>query len=136
MPSPDRQLIYINPTDLHDHWPLIKTGLEEVKKRSKDVWIPEDVYSALRSGASTLHIGYDGEDYDGFVVLNQIQEYDGARLFIWIAYGAGQNVVAKYMGEIEQMARRINAKGIRLASSRKGWCKYFTPITTIYEKEI
>ena len=136
MSSIDRKLTYINPAELHDYWPLVKEGLEAVRNRVSDTWIAEDVYAALRSGVSTLHIGYDGEDYDGFVVLSQMQDYDGPKLFIWIAYGKGKNVVERYMAEIEKMARKINARKIRVSSTRKGWSKYFTPITTIYEKEV
>ena len=134
MSSPDGKLTYIDPVDLHDYWPLILEGLKKVQKHS-DGWIPEDVYACLRAGTSTLHIGYEGEDYEGFVILTPMQEFDGKKLNIWIAYGTG-GVVKKYLPEIEMMARRIGAKAITLASPRKGWARMFKPITTLYKKEL
>lgn len=122
-------MIYVPSGDIHKHWRSIKTGLQKVLKKSPSNWIPEDVYSALRAGTSTLHLVDEG-----FLVLTPKQDYDGMTLFVWIAYGEG-DVFEKYMPELEVMARQINARRIRFESTRD-WSKRFRYVTTVYEKEL
>ena len=130
-------MIYIPPTELHAHWDLIKPGLETIRQKIDGDWIPEDVYSALRAGTSTLHLGYNDDEYEGFIVLTPTPDYDGMTLFVWCVYSpTDSNVLERYWHELEQMGRNINAKKIRFYSPRKGWSKMFKPVTTIYEKEI
>jgi hypothetical protein len=125
-------LISIHPAELHDVWPWVQEGLLKVKKKTQADWIPEDVYSAIRNGTSTLHLGNQDE---GFLVLTPRNDWDCKTLFIWIAYGEG-NVYEKYLPEIEQIAKSINARRIRFESSRKGWGKRFDYVTSIFEKEL
>lgn len=130
-------MIYVSPLELHETWPLIKPGLEIVIKKSKADWIPEDVYSALQTGNSTLHLLYNVDEYEGFVVLTPTKGYAGMTLFVWCAYSpTNTDVVSRYYPDIEKIARNIFAKKVRFASTRKGWSKMFTPVTTIYERKV
>ena len=129
-------MIYVPPQDLHSTWNVIKPGLEQILKKMPSEWIPEDVYSALQAGTSTLHLCYDSDSYEGFVVLTPMSDYDGMTLFIWCGYSHCGNAIEKYFPEIEDLARTMNAKRIRFASPRKGWAKTFSPKTVIYEKEV
>jgi hypothetical protein len=130
-------MIYVAPQELHETWSLVKAGLEEVARKIDADWMPEDVYSALKAGVSTLHLGYNNEEYEGFLVLTPTPDYDGMTLFIWCAYSAtDNNVLERYWEELEQMGRNIKAKRIRFHSPRKGWAKRFKPVATIYEKEL
>lgn len=130
-------MIYVSPQELHDTWPLIKPGLEEVIKKIDAEWIAEDVYSALQSGTSTLHLGYNSDEYEGFIVLTPTPDYEGTTLFIWCVYSpTNTNVLERYWPDIEQMARKISARKVRFSSPRKGWAKMFKCVTMIYEKEI
>ena len=96
----------------------------------------EDIYMALRNCTSTLHLAYDGDEYDGFVVLTETPDYDGLTLYIWAAYCPTEDAVTRYLPTIKEMARSIGAKRIRFASPRKGWAKRFKAITTIYQEEV
>lgn len=129
-------MIYVNPSELHDIWPLIRRGLEIVAKKSEADWIPEDIYMALRQGKSTLHIDYNGDEYDGFVVITETPDYHGLTLYIWAAYCVTHNAIDRYLPTIKEMARSVGAKKIRFGSPRKGWAKRFKAITTIYEEEV
>ena len=120
---------YVDPVNLHEHWPDVRKGLESILQRHPQDWIPEDVYSAVQAGTSTLHL-FD----EGFVVLTPLKDYGGMTLFIWIAYGQG-DVYESWMPQIEDMARKINAKRIRFKSSRK-WGKRFDYVTSIYERKL
>jgi hypothetical protein len=136
VPGINRQLTYVNPQELHDYWPLVLDGLKVVQGNSSDGWIPEDVYTCIRNNTSTLHIGYEGDEYVGFVVLTPTPNFDGMRLNVWCAYSVGQNVVEKFLPEIKKMARNIGAKMVTFGSPRKGWAKRFKELTTIYYEEV
>ena len=123
-------MIHVPPSDLHRHWQYVKEGLKKVKQKSYSNWIPEDVYSALRNGTSTLHL-FNG----GFLVLTPQNDFDGVTLFVWIAYGEG-DVWKKHAPEVEQMAKNMNAKRIRFHSSRDGWGRRYKKVASIYEKEL
>jgi len=130
-------LIHVPVERLHEDWPLIKEGLEKIIEKIKPDWIPEDVYHALRSNVSTVHLGYNGDEYEGFIVLTPTPDYDGVVLFIWCVYSPSRtNVLETYYEEVVQMARKIGAKKLRFASPRKGWSRMFEPVTTIYEREV
>ena len=123
-------MIYVAPVDLHKYWNQVRQGLEQVRRKSQADWIPEDVYSAIQSGTSTLHVADEG-----FFVLTPRNDFNGVTLFVWIAYGEG-NVFEKYEPQLEQMARQIKARRIRFESSRRGWSKRYKYVTSIYEKEL
>lgn len=112
---------------MHEHWPEVREGLEKVLEKCPQDWIPEDVYFALQTGSSTLHL-FD----EGFVVLTPLKDYGGMTLFVWIAYG---EIYEKHMPELEDMARQVNAKRIQFKSTRK-WDKRFDYVTTIYERKL
>lgn len=113
---------------------MIKPGLEVVRKRSGD-WRCEDVYAAILSGSSTLHIADKDGDYGGFVVLSPLKTLSGLVLHITAAYSTGTRKITDYIPEIEQMARNIGAKRVTLSSTRN-WGKYFPYKHSVYAKEV
>lgn len=135
-------LTFVPPNELHDYWDLVKPGLEIVRQKSSDGWLCEDVYTELRAGRSTLHIGDVEGDYAGFVVLTPTQGYDSMRLFIWAAYNAtDKDMIKEFLPELKSMAKKIKAKKLTFSSCRKGWDKRmaqygFEPTFTRYDLEI
>jgi len=123
-------MIYVPPAELHRCWGFVKKGLNRVLSKSQGNWIPEDVYTALRNGTSTLHL-FEG----GFVVLTPKNDFDGVTLFVWIAYGKG-NVYEEQMPKLREIAKHMKARRIRFESSRPGWERRFKYVTTVYEEEI
>lgn len=134
-------LQWINPINLHDHWDTIKEGLEKLS-RIGDNWLPEDVYSEIKTGTSFLHIGYQDNEYKGFLVTQHIQSRSGIELNIWVCYSYGRSedkLLESAMPTVEQWARNINAKRITFYSPRKGWLRKdfgFKPQTTKFSKEV
>jgi hypothetical protein len=135
--NPDRQLIYINPADLHPYWMMIKDGVEAVQSH-QDAWIVEDVYHAIRAGISSLYIGFLDGEYVGFLVVTPQQNYDGMQLFIWCCYAkTDHDPIQLFSNDLKEIAEQVQAKRILFGSSRKwerrlsehGW----KPLTTIYE---
>lgn len=128
-------LRYVDPIDLHDAWNTIVPEIENLYQEQSDGWMPEDVYSCLRAGTSTLHLAYN-DDYEGFVVLTLQQHFHGKVLHIWCGFGVGNSMAERYLPEIEIMAKQMGAKEITLSSKRRGWAKYLSPGMTMYRKDV
>ena len=111
MGNDHKQLTFVPPNELHDYWDLIKPGLQKVKEHSSDGWMEEDVFSELRAGRSTLHIG-DVDGYAGFIILTPQQAFDCAVLFIWCCYSVDPkvDVVEIFFPELRKMARQMKAR--------------------------
>lgn len=108
---------YINPADLHKAWFSIRQGLEVVLERTGEEYLPEDVYSSIKSGASHLYL-VDG----GFTVLiNSKNQYSNEPvLFIWILYSNTQDDLAdEFYDELKKMAKHIGASKITWNSPRR-----------------
>lgn len=134
---------YIQPNQIRDFWPLVREGMEEVKANSKTGWIVEDMYMALVNNHSTLHIGYVGNEYRGFMVLTPTQDYNGTNLHVWATYcnKQGFDLMSSGIVEINELACRIQAKTITFDSPRKGWEKQaqkldFEPVSTRYARAV
>ena len=133
----DGELRHVPPQDLHAYWPFIKPGLEEVRSRSVDGWIAEDVYSAVRTGSSTLHVAFVDSSYAGFCVLTVMQGYSSKALHIWCAYGVkGMNVVDRFEKDLIRIALNAGCRKLTLLSNRKGWGRRYKAVQTVFEKEL
>ena len=122
-------LRYIPPSELSDHWDLIKPGLEKVRSRSGD-WRCEDVYASILEGSSTLHIA-DTDGYGGFVVLSPLKSISGKSLHITAAFSNGARSIDEYLPELKNMASNIGAK--LTFSSKRNWSRHFKYKTKVYE---
>ena len=122
-------LRYIPPNELSVWWEEVKPGLEIVKKRSGN-WLCEDIYTAIKTGVSTLHLVSHG-----FVVLTPLTNLSGKSLEITAAYSSGGVDIFNYLPELERMARAIGAREL-VFSSKRNWGKFFTPKCTVYSKEV
>jgi hypothetical protein len=131
----------VHPDELQDVWDLIWPGLKKVERHSASHWIPEDVYHAIKSGASVLHLCYVDGDYCGFTVSNLVQNFDGKVLHFWIVYNDSKvDIIKTFMPDVESMAHRAGAKRITFWSPRK-WERRikaygFVPAQTEFVKEL
>jgi hypothetical protein len=131
----------VKPDDLQDVWPLIQPGLLKVLKHSTDNWIPEDVYHAIKSGQSVLHLVYVEGDYCGFTVSTLVTTFDGKALHFWIVYNASKvDIIKTFMPEVERLARAAGARRVTFWSPRR-WERRlkrygFLPTQTEFVKEL
>ena len=130
----------VHPEELHKVWDLVSEGLKKVLRHSVSRWIPEDVYHAIRSGNSVLHMVYvDG--YCGFTVSTLVNAFDGKELHFWIVYNASKvDIIEQFMPEVERIARNAGAKRITFWSPRR-WERRikrygFLPTQTEFVKEL
>ena len=136
-------LTWIKPNDLHDHWPQIKEGLKQVRKYGSNEWMPEDVYMSIKMGESHLHVGYDGEQYLGFIVTQTQKTHKGAALHIWAVYSQAKdfNLLREVMPTLKEWAGNVSAHKLTFSSNRHGWKKAaeklgFEETVTWYEQEL
>jgi hypothetical protein len=135
-----KQLVQIAPADLAAVWSRVRPGLESMDKA--DGWIPEDVYCSLKLGHATLYLVTIDEVEHGFLVLRALQDYDGARLHIWVLHSTtGVDVMAAFSDELDEMGRRIGAKKLTFGTTRRGWAKTapkygFSQLEVIWQRSI
>lgn len=138
LPLPDGELmlIYIAPDNLHEHWPLVRTGLQRILDRTHDRWLPEDVYLMLKGGTAALFVQDNGK---GFAVMQNNRGWDGNELFIFAGYSTdGHQIVLKEIEAIKDIARQYGCKRIKFQTRRRGWEKAaqeigYEPTMTEYE---
>lgn len=82
---PPVTIIPIKPADLHQYWPFLERGLNDIVRKVKPDWIPPDVYSALRAGSATVAIACRGDHQLGFVIYYRQERSwcNKADLFVW-----------------------------------------------------
>lgn len=115
----------IPPKDLIYEWERVRAGLVEVKKATTDDWLPEDVYMSIKQGGAALYVGEDDHgDYLGFVVLRLTPTFHGSRLDVWAAHSATNTpLLARFLPEIEAVARQAGAQSIGFTSARHEWAR-------------
>jgi len=120
----------------------VREGLQKVKTKSKERWLIEDVYTAIRTKRSTLYIARDDNRQIGFFVAEMsIEPFSNEPvLFVWCLFGPHSlQYTDACIAYLEQIAHSIGAKRIRF-TGRRGWAKVlkdrFTPVRTIYEREL
>lgn len=81
-------LFELKPDQLHQWWPLLKRGLDEIKRKIGPDYIPEDIYAALRNGQTSCVIAQRSSRPLGFVVYyKQLRPFSARpELFIWAAW--------------------------------------------------
>lgn len=83
------QIAQVDPVRLHQHWPFLKRGVDEVIRKSKHTrWWPEDVYAAVQSRQAAAYIVAHHEQQVGmFIVHPQVVPFSGdTELFLWIMW--------------------------------------------------
>jgi hypothetical protein len=141
-PPPQPRFCLIEPGELRHAWAFVRPALDTLDR--PDGWLPEDVYLLLRSNGATLYLIYDKTGSPaGFFILRLIQDFDGARVHIWIlhAVDADFDVMAEFDDELQQLARRAGAVRLTFSTNRPGWHKVapkygFSPREITYEKPV
>ncbi len=128
--------------DLQLVWGVILPGLKKVQERNRSHWIVEDVYTSIRTGHSTLHIGYVNGDYEGFMVLTPSSTWDGRVMHIWCVFSKGEHdLMDIFAPNLDVIARSYGAKRVTFWGP-KAWERYgiarhgFTAMQVEYVKEL
>jgi hypothetical protein len=110
---------FVPQQQIRDYWPLIRPGLDEIKTKSPENWIVEDVYVDLFNQKSMMWIALKNKQFAGFFVLQPL----GHELHIWAAWTVENDyqVVEKGLQFIKNMAKNTNARFVTFSSHRRGW---------------
>lgn len=122
---------FITVPELYHVWKDVRKGLWAIKDKCKEKWIPEDVYVSLVSGKSQLFL-LD----NGFVIVYVRKTWDGDELFVWCAYSDDGDAIEKYEPDVMELAKKAGAIRIAFESPRNWRNHGYTPIATIYVKEV
>lgn len=110
---------FVPQQEIRNWWPTIKPGLDEIKQKSPEPWIVEDVYVDLFNQKSMLWIALENMHFVGFFILQPL----GHEVHVWAAWTLENDyqVVEKGLQFIKNMARNSNAKYLTFSSHRRGW---------------
>lgn len=129
-------MIHVPANEIDQHWPRVAAGLARIIARTQPAWTAGDVLCALASGGAFLFL----VGADGFVILQRFAGDDGkGMLFVLASAGKdwGGDRPAVY-AEIEEVARRMQCRVIRMISPRAGWQRdpYWSLVGHVYEHEV
>lgn len=123
----------VQPTFLHKVWPSIREELASIG--APDYFIPEDVYTACKTGEAALFILNAHDQRIGWVVLKVI----GSDLHIWMLYSkSGYDVLDLFRKDLMKIAETAKATMLTFGTKRRGWDKVaprhgFTVRQTVWE---
>lgn len=123
--------------EIRSEWPFVREHLAKVLRKSKEPWIPEDVYAALIAGTDALLIAEcAGEKVGALVVRKEIEQWSGKPyLFLWcISLESG--FYDQTYAELANFARSVGVKSIRGESPRLGWNGRARLLSATYEVEV
>ncbi len=86
---------FIPQQEIRNWWATIKPGLDEIKLKSPEPWIVEDVYVDLFNQKSMLWIALENKHFAGFFVLQPL----GHELHIWAAWTVENDYIIKLNDE-------------------------------------
>ena len=121
--------------DVRDVWDEIRPGLDHTQRKIGAPWRPEDVYSACVAGRAFV---YTGEP--GFIVVQpQNNAITGKpELFLWVAYARGQDNIATFQDQVDEIAIEHGFDRIVMWSNRPGFEKVpgWEAVATVFQREL
>jgi len=105
--------------ELRNWWPSLRAGLNKIKTKSTENWIPEDVYTDCWNQKAMLWVVLKNNHFYGFFILQPM----GEELHVWAAWTLENDyqVVQKGLQFIKNMARDGGFKYLTFSSHRPGW---------------
>lgn len=102
----------------HDHWGWILKHLERIGTQAKIPGFVGRTKALLDQRRAALFIAPEG-----FVILRpmRIAVNNVRAVQVWAAFSDSGNAIARYWGEIKQLARDIHANHIEFHTSRRGF---------------
>lgn len=130
----------VDPRYLSDVWVWIRLGLEAIIRKTRDDWIPEDVYTEIRNGHAALYLIYVNHERVGFIVTQLWPGYHaGPRLFVralWCEPHTLAPVEQELMDAIRALGRESGCRAVRMNSPRRWDGRGWQLKQYIYETEV
>lgn len=126
--------------DVRVVWDRVVKGLQEIKRmRPGPMWRPEDLYFECRSGGAYVYMDPDGDPEDFVILQPRKNPYTcESELIIWVAYSGDSKASEKYLGDVIDIARYMNATRLIMQTPRRGFqrSKLWSPYMTEYHMEV
>lgn len=107
---------YVKPENLRDIWFVVRAGLETILTKSPEDWIPEDVYTAIKTHDAMLFMAVEDKSLVGGAIVRP----RGKTLFAWAVWGeAGHRSEA--IAGLKEIARNTKCSEILFETKRAGW---------------
>jgi hypothetical protein len=110
---------YIQPNELRNWWNWVRPGLEKIKEKSTEPWIPEDVYADCYSQNSMLWVLLRHDRPVAFLVVQPTP----AVLHVWCAYAYEDGCLEEGFKELKDLAKQQGWSKLSFDSDRRGWDK-------------
>lgn len=136
------KFVPLTPDDVVRQWGWLRHGILHCINKTREKFLPEDVYCALRGNVAWAFVFRTEEDEDfGFMVLQNQHDPDGVVLFVWALWceaNAGAKHKDAIYAELEKLAVAAKVKRIRMQSPRPGWGRetFFEQVAVVYERQI
>lgn len=100
-------IAYVEPPHLHQTWPLLRIGLEDIIRKTQPDWLPEDMYAQLaEQKASAYLVQYQDVTVGWFIICEMIRPFNFKKdLLIW----AGWSMPVR-----ERQKRGVETQGLAL----------------------
>jgi hypothetical protein len=108
---------YIQPNELRNWWNWVRPGLEKIKEKSTEPWIPEDVYADCYSQNSMLWVLLRHDRPVAFMVLQPL----GDTLHVWCAFAYEEDCLLEGWENVQRIAKEGGATKVTFDSNRRGW---------------
>lgn len=130
-------LTMIQPDEVRRQWEYISGHLQRILRKTREKWIPEDIYAALMSGNSAcMIVTDDGEKAGLLIVRREIEDFSGIPyLFVWCVSLKNTDFDLA-LAELRKFADSVGVKSIRGESPRPGWMKRARLLSATYEFEV
>lgn len=132
--------------DLHNWWPIVRSGVEYVIEKTRPRFIAEDVFSYCRRNEAWLFVTHEKgtRKYAGCVVVGQskAEEFvDKPEMLIWIAYSKTPGAADFTLKKVEAIAKKLGFGYIIFHSPREGWTRRakdlgFSLRERVYQKKL
>jgi len=112
---------FIPVDELRNWWPHIRPGLDKIKTKSPENWIPEDVYTDCFNQKSMLWVTFEESRFSGFFILQPM----GHTMHVWCAWSLENRheTLENGLKFIKDIASQGKCKFISFSSHRAGWQK-------------
>lgn len=130
-------LALLQPDEVRRDWAYISEHLRRILRKTKEKWLPEDVYTAVITGNSACMVVYDGQEKAGVLIVRRdVEAFTGTPfLFVWCVSLKNTDFDLA-LAELRKFADSIGVKSIRGESPRPGWMRRARLISATYEFEV
>ena len=110
---------YVKPAELRQAWGFVRPGLEKIRARGHNSWIPEDIYTDCFEQRSMLWLCIKDDRAVGFFVLQPNVE----TVHMWAAHleSIDPMDLAEGLRHARNICREGGATKLTFQSNRKGW---------------